>query len=316
MSSVQDHPVPQDPPVFFGGHETFPFRYGWLKKGVDAVSHRHTFFSSDSAMIRLGVGKNMVKSIKHWCLATNLIQPATDNTVARTRTSYVPSEIGKALFADSGFDPFLEDLATLWLLHWQLASTPNLSTMWFWLFNHWHGVEFTKEQVFSEIQKWLRRANAKTVSDSQLKRDIDCCVRCYLHSTQNKEVVNEDSFDCPLSELGLLVEIQDGRTYQFRRGEQPGLPMEILLYALNEFCQKEKSTATSVALSRLLTDVGSPGKVFKLDEASLVRRLEEIETISDGVFAYGESANIKQIYRRRDVSSFLWLNKYYQRRTV
>jgi hypothetical protein len=298
-------------PVFFGGHETFPFRYGWLKKGVDAVSRQGTFFSSDRAMIGLGVGKNMVKSIKHWCLATNLIQPASDAAPGRARTNYVPTQIGKALVADSGFDPFLEDPATLWLLHWQLASNSNLSTTWFWLFNHWHGVEFTKEQVFSEIQKWLRQKTAKNVSESQLKRDIDCCVRCYLHSHQGKDVITEESFDCPLSELGLIVESEDGRTFQFRRGEQSTLPTEILLYALTEFCQRDKSSASSIALSRLLSDVGSPGKIFKLDETSLVRRLEEIETTSDGVFVYGESANIKQVYRRRDVSSIEWLKKYY-----
>ena len=47
----------------FSGHETFPFRYTWLKKGVDAVRDDPSVFTSDRATITLGVGKNMVRSI-------------------------------------------------------------------------------------------------------------------------------------------------------------------------------------------------------------------------------------------------------------
>jgi hypothetical protein len=300
--------------VYFGGHETFPFRYGWLKKGVDAVSRHNAFFSSDRAMIGLGVGKNMVKSIKHWCLATNLIQPESSGKSART--NYAPTQLGKAVVAEVGFDPYFEDPATLWLLHWQLAANSRQSTTWFWLFNHWHGVEFTKDQVFAEIQKWLHQNAAKAASESQLKRDIDCCLRCYVHSQQGKTAVSEESFDCPLTELSLIAELQDGKTYQFRRGEQSTLPVEVFLYALTEFWQNQGAATNSMALSRIVSDVGSPGKIFKIDEDSLVRRLEEIEVASDGVFSYGESANVKQIYRRREVLPFAWLDKYYQERAA
>ena len=41
----------------FSGHETFVFRYGWLKKAVDAVAGRADAFSSDEVMVDLGVGK-------------------------------------------------------------------------------------------------------------------------------------------------------------------------------------------------------------------------------------------------------------------
>jgi hypothetical protein len=300
--------------VEFSGHETFPFRYGWLKKGVDAVRRHTAFFSSDRAMIELGVGKNMVKSIKHWCLATNLIQPESEARTARI--TYAPTQIGNALVAESGFDPYFEDPATLWLLHWQLASNVEQCTSWFWLFNHWHGVEFTKEQVFSEILKWLEQRGVKPASDNLLKRDIDCCLRCYVHSRQSKNVVSEESFDCPMTELNLIIELDDGKTFQFRRGEQSTLPIEVLLFALAEFWQRQNVTTNSIALARIMSDVGSPGKIFKLDETSLVHRLEGIEAASDGAFVYGESANVKQIYRQREVLPFTWLQKYYQQRTA
>src|SRR5215207_327186 len=90
-------------PVSFSGHETFPFRYGWLKKGVDAVAKAPAFFSDERAMIDLGVGKNMVNSIRHWCLAAQLIQDEKSST---NRSQFIPTEIGAAIFLDGGFDPY------------------------------------------------------------------------------------------------------------------------------------------------------------------------------------------------------------------
>ncbi|MCY3615090.1 MAG: DUF4007 family protein [Bacteroidetes bacterium] len=62
----------------FSGHETFPLRLNWLKKAVDAVNKKDTIFHSDAAIVELGVGKNMVRSIRHWALATEVIIPDPD----------------------------------------------------------------------------------------------------------------------------------------------------------------------------------------------------------------------------------------------
>ena len=75
----------------FSGHETFPFRYTWLKKGVDAVRENLTIFADDSATITLGVGKNMVRSIHHWCQAAGLIEGDgvdADNRILRMLRRY------------------------------------------------------------------------------------------------------------------------------------------------------------------------------------------------------------------------------------
>ena len=57
------------------GHETFPIRYGWLKKAFDAVrdtedqDDNRQVFSGADAIARFGVGKNMVSSMRHWATA-------------------------------------------------------------------------------------------------------------------------------------------------------------------------------------------------------------------------------------------------------
>lgn len=295
--------------VSFSGHETFPFRYGWLKKGVNALSDNPTFFSTDRAMVELGVGKNMVNSIKYWCSAAGLIESEKLNLA---RGNYAPTEIAEALFLENGFDPYFEDLATLWLIHWQIASNAEQCTTWYWLFNQWHAVEFTKEQVFSEIQKWLEKQRLKPASDKTLSRDIDVCVRTYVHSRHGKNAISEDTLDCPLTELNLVTELEDGKTYQFRRGEQTTLPNEIFLYALSDYWRKAEIKTNSVNLEKVVYDAGSPGKIFKLDEESVVRRLEETTKLSDGAFRYDETAGIKQVYRQKEIEPFLWLKHHYQ----
>ena len=49
----------------FSGHESFPCKSLWLKKGYDFVVGGGDF-NSPEAVTGLGVGKNMVASIRYW----------------------------------------------------------------------------------------------------------------------------------------------------------------------------------------------------------------------------------------------------------
>lgn len=292
----------------FSGHETFSLRHGWLKKGVDGVALKSHLFSDEDAMIRLGVGRNMVQSIRHWCLATRVLEES------EKRGELAPSDLGKIIFLDGDLDPYLEDAATLWLLHWHLANNSSHSTTWFWMFNHCAQTEFNKEKIISEIQSWLnRQAHKKSVSENTLKRDVDCFLRTYVASRQTKTTVSEDSLDCPLTDLRLLSELDDGKTYRFNRSSHDSLPDEIFVYALAEFW-RIKERPESIALSKMMSEVGSPSRIFKLDENSIVQRLEKIEAVSGGAFVYDETAGLKQIYRRGAVDSDGLLEKCYRRK--
>jgi Protein of unknown function (DUF4007) len=294
----------------FAGHQTFPFRHSWLKKGINAISNDPTFFSSSRAMIELGVGKKMVESIRYWCLALRLMQE--DLSSQARRGHLVPTEIGRSIFFDNGFDPYLEDPATLWLIHWLLASNLRRATIWFWMFSHLNSIEFTKERVASEIQSWLEKHNDKHISDESLKRDVDCFVRTYVNSRLSKSAIIEDSLDCPLVELGLITELNDGKTYQFQRGPQETLPDEILAFALMGFWSAIDIHGKTLAFAKIAHAPGSPGRIFKLDEDSLASRLERIEAMTGGALYYDETSALKQMYKRREVQSMDLLAKYYQ----
>lgn len=294
-------------PVTFSGHETFPFRYGWLKKGVDALAQSETrnFFSDADAMTRLGVGKNMVQSIRHWCLAAGLIE--SDGKPGEYRTT----DFGTKLLASSGYDPYLEDPASLWLLHWRIATNRSGATSCYWLFNEWHSVEFTKAQMIEEIGRWIERNELRPITPNTLLRDVDTVIRTYVHASNLKGAVYEDSFSCPLTELNIIFQIEDGKAFKIVRGEQPSLPNEIFLYGLVEYWDKHWSSLNSLSLEKIAYEPESPGKVFKLDGESIAVRLEQIANIEMYPFTFEEKNGLKQVYRHSVIDKEALLDSYY-----
>jgi hypothetical protein len=276
----------------FSGHETFPFRYPWLKKGFDAARDDGNVFLRDDAIITLGVGKNMVRSIRHWCLAAGVLEENPKERGGALRAS----DFGTILLDDGGLDPYLEDPATLWLLHWQIASNRFRAATWFWTFSHFHEPEFTREALASAVFGWTQTLGGKPVAYSSVKRDVDCFLRTYVASRSARGVA-EDSIDCPLVELGLLTQA-GGELYRFRRGSQPSLPDGILLYAILHFWTAFAPASETLALQDLVRQPGCPGRLFKIDESSLAERLENIERQTEGALRYGETAGLRQLYRR------------------
>src|SRR5262245_58497200 len=116
----------------FARHETFHPRYGWLKKGFDAAIADSEVFVNPEAHVTLGVGKNMVRAIRYWCHAFKLLDdgPAVQGRATASR----PTAFGQSLLGVGGFDPYLEDLGSLWLLHWQLLRHPCFATAWWYAF--------------------------------------------------------------------------------------------------------------------------------------------------------------------------------------
>lgn len=296
----------------FSGHETFSFRYGWLKKGLDAQSLRATIFSDDDAMTVLGVGKNMVRSMRHWCLATRVLEDV-ETPRRRRGESLRPSAFGKAVFSDRGLDPYLEDLGTAWLLHWQLASLPDRATSWFWAFNWVHEMEFTKEALVAALERWIAVYGSKQVSRATLQRDIDCLLHTYVAPRAARGAVLEDSLDCPLVELGLIRQTDETSTYSFNRGAQPRLSDAVLLYAVLDFWNREKEHLKTLSLYDLAHAPGSPGRVLKLDEDSLAARAEQFERLTHGRVVYDETAGLKQLFRKGVISPADSLRMVYRR---
>lgn len=283
----------------FSGHETFPLRYSWLKKVYDAVHAgasdplNRLVFSAEDAISNFGVGKNMVSAMRYWALASRTLEGST-------KGSYSPTALGKALFAQpNGWDPFIEDPATLWLIHWQLASNPRPATTIYFVFNHFHAATFYRSQLTDEIQRYCDSINySSKIAPATLKRDVDCFLRTYAARLGSEE----DSLDSLLAELSLIRPIgkQDGFT--LARGAKPTLPDAVFLYGLISFA-RTRAGSRVCSVESLLHEPTSPGRIFLLDEEALLDRLSNIERLSRDRIAWSETAGLRQIIFRDDPSS-------------
>lgn len=299
----------------FSGHQTFPFRYTWLKKGVDAVTDDPTVFSADDAFVTLGVGKNMVSSIRHWCLVAGLIQPDKDQ-----RGQFNSTQLGRDIFSDDGFDPYLEDPATLWLIHWNIATKKEQATAWYWAFNIYRENQFIQEKFISDLFDWTQeelgqengKPKKKNIAENTLHRDVNCFIRTYCQS-RHQETVLEESFDCPLVELNLIKELSDNSTYEFQRGEKRTLPLEVVAATLIALWDAQFPDRDTLSFSDIMYSSFSPGRIFRLDEDTLTLYLEKLDHLTDGILRYDETANIKQVYRTKDTLDPMGLlRKYYE----
>jgi len=295
----------------FSGHQTFVFRHGWLEKGVRGVEDCQSLFSEDDALVRLGVGKNMVASIRHWCQVTQLVEP--DPAVARNRGRVLrTSEIGRRLLGAKGWDPFMEHDTTLWLIHWLLVTNPTIGTTWQLLFSRFHRPDFTKRELIDYVLSFVEKESLRA-KESVVARDVDCFLRTYVVAAgEKKGATPEETFSCPLLALNLIQLAPDGDLYRFNIGPKPTLCTAAFAYALHEHFDRARAGRNSMSIQECLYGEGSPGQVFKLDENSLVDYVERLEDVTTGAVVLDETAGLKQIYRRRDFDPHVMLDAHYR----
>ena len=84
----------------FRAHETFSIRKGWLSKGMkQIVSDPSVFVSKErNPMDVLGIGANMVKSLRYWLPTVGL------SAIPKNKGTQHLSDFGKIVYAN---DPYI-----------------------------------------------------------------------------------------------------------------------------------------------------------------------------------------------------------------
>ena len=134
------------------------------------------------------------------------------------------------------------------------------------------------------------------ISETTLRRDVECFVRTYLARPVSGRAVQEDNLESPLSELALLQPVGVGNAFQFRRGPKPTLPDEVFLYGLLAFWSHLYPTRRELSVEAVAHDAGGPGRVFLLDEESVAERLASIADLTGGNIRWDESTGMRQVY--------------------
>lgn len=289
----------------FAGHDSFQCRQLWLKKGFDFVQEGKNF-NDDDAVVKLGVGKNMVSSIRFWLKVFNVI----DNKEILT-------EFGKRLFDDeTGYDPFLEDEASLWLLHYQLVKN-GFASIYSIIFNEFRREKlFFNKDTFVKYMKRIEESNTDlNLNENTVAKDFAVFANIYKSDPENKDV--EDSFSGILSELGLLKIIyteykdENGKTkkredYFIENSERDNIPEAVVLYAIIE----NPNYGNSISLNSLEFDWNSPGSIFALNRTGLMNKVSDIVSVFKDI-TFTDQAGIKELQFKNKLDAFTILDSYY-----
>jgi hypothetical protein len=258
-------------------------------------------------MVMLGVGKNMVRAIRFWVQAMGVAQSDGSKGLR-------PSAFGHAVFSPKGFDPFMEDVRTLWLLHWNLSThVEDPLFAWDFLLNRWPHPEFSRSKALRAFHEESKRDD-RQLSDVTLEQHFDVFLHTYIPTGGRKDSIREENLDCPLIEIKLIEPVGErsvegtGRRepmYGFRRGPKTDITGELFAFCLQSYWTARHAAERTLSLRDVSLGHGSPGQVFKLNEFDVRERLESIEQSSGGAFAFRESAALSQIVRSERHVDFL-----------
>ena len=296
----------------FTGHQTFPLRYGWLKKAFDRVAEAEyhpdsrTACWGEEAIARFGVGKNMVASMRHWAKAAGVVIEPTGGAVQTT-------VLGKFLFGPTGFDPYMEHPSTLWLIHWQIAANAERTT-WFWAFSHYPAITFDRDMLTNRLERLATDCNWSRVANTTIKNDAACFIRTYVSRQPSGSVDFDDTLESPLTELGLIKALDINDRFRFVRGPKATLGDGVFTYALMDFWSRNTDAAT-LSFEAIAHAPGGPGRVFQLDEDDVVDRLTSIDDVTEGALQWSETAGLKQVNRNvelNDAPALSWIQSDYE----
>ncbi|WP_164689586.1 DUF4007 family protein [Herpetosiphon llansteffanensis] len=271
----------------FSGHETFALRGNWLKKSHDILRTTPDLFYRQDAFVLLGVGKNMAQSIRFWGRVCGIFAKSGDSR------GHVISSLGHHLFDDRGWDPFLVTPTARWLLHWRIAARPETTFTWFYVFNMLRGGDFAIPDLAKEITDFVDRQGMRPPSETTLRRDIECLVSCYCPPEAGSAALSEDALACPLLSLGLIQMLPGQQRYRLSIGTRLDLPLEIVAFAIRE--QMQRLNRKTIAFSDLAYAHGSPGRVFRLDEDTLLSYVTRIHEVTNNAAYYSDQAGIRHV---------------------
>lgn len=275
----------------FSGHESFSCKSLWLKKGYDYLVNGYKFNAPD-AVVKLGVGKNMVSSIRYWLRSFMM----TVNDELTPTAHYI--------FDDSnGKDPFIEDLGTLWLLHFLLV-TGGEATLYNWLFLRLQKErkEFTRMQVVNTIRRYMIEAGkAKMFNENTVKKDVGVLLQSYV---QPVKAHTYEEYTSLLLDLELLRTPDEGKTYQFNFEGKRNVPLDIYVYAVLKWMGEDKSISFSS-----LQDLSL---VFCMSDMETIAMLQRASEKYPDNLHYSDVAGVRQLQITNGIDPKSILDQYYQ----
>ena len=290
-------------PMKFRAHDTFFIRKGWLSKGMRCVANEPDVFIShdENPMDVLGIGANMVKALRYWIQAVGLTEePSKGKRVQRF------TDLGEIIYRH---DTYIEELGTLCLLQYCLASQEDEATAWYFFFNEFSMSEFSREDFVSALQKYIKMRDSETnYAIRSLNEDFQCIINTYLprYKSNPARVSPENNIDCPFGELG-LVDILNKRKKTYKKSTPPSdtLNPYVILAVIVDNADGRKE----ISLNELLTAPYNIGKVYNLDSITMLDVLYRIEKL--GLIKINRTAGLDVITIQEDLDFYDCVERFY-----
>ncbi|MED0756864.1 DUF4007 family protein [Aneurinibacillus thermoaerophilus] len=289
----------------YGQHQSFYLRPHWIAKAVRMLEQDERFFYDPFGFEKIGLGKNMIKSLRFWTVAMNIVHEERSADTKQTIHRLTP--FSKLLYE---YDRFIRYPETAAILHYYLVSSPSQATTWYWFFNLLGEKAMTVQELHESLVSWVNQNENRTVSNNSLKRDIDCLIKLYTAGKDEGDDP-EEVIQSPLHILGLVEERQEVVYKHSPSFEEIGLPA--LLYTLLLYAKEREITTVSV--EEIQEVPGLWGKVFNMKRNEIVSALDELTRYGKYPVRFVRTNRIDSV-RLPDVEPLTFLTFEYGRKAV
>lgn len=273
-------------------HESFSIREGWLAKGIKNVREYRNVFALPNATDILGIGTNMIKSLKYWMTATRLIEEENREIML--------SDFGSIIYE---YDPYLEDIFSWWLIHINMITTVDDSYIYSLFFNKCNLKTFTKRELYEKLYTLLTNEKL-TFNEKILQDEVNMIIKTY---TVDEKIDNpENNFICPLSELNLIKKV-DRDTYEKNRPEIRNLPFWVVYYIICLLLDDRDN----ISIDELLKEENSPAKLLNMDKNLINEYLDEMK--KNDLIIINRTAGINMVYLKKKLSLNEIAEEYFRR---
>lgn len=281
-------------------HETFSIRKGWIHKGVKNILVYPRLFTDKNInpCDILGIGTNMVKSLRYWMTAVGIMEEVSEGNQKVQKLTRLGEIIDE-------YDKYYEEDGTNWLIHYMLAKNEELATAWYWFFNIFKINSFDKQLFVRELSEFLHTEYDYDGSEKMLGDEFDCIIKTYC--SKGKDVSPEDINECPLTDLH-LIEISDNKDYKKHTPDRDAIHPLIILAVISE--QAYISKKKEVLITDLLNKECNVGRIFNLDRTTCFYYLEQLQ--KGGYLEIVRTAGLDVIQLKQQYDFYDIIVSYYQ----
>lgn len=286
----------------FRAHDTFFIRKGWLNKGMRNIQKDPQVFmgANGNPMDILGIGANMVKALRYWMQAVGLTE---ETSVGRKVQNF--TDFGTVIYEN---DPYIEEMGTLWLLHYKLATNKTEATAWYYFFNEFKLTEFTRDDFVVQLNNYIRMSD-EVVSERSLEDDYNCIINTYLPRIKSspEKVHPESNIDCPLGELSLIdIVNKKEKIYKKTTPKKDTLHPLILLAVILDQADDQRE----IKITAIQNNTCNVGKVFNIDIITLTNLLYKVELM--GYIKVIRTAGLDIVRIEREIDFLECIREYYR----